>query len=227
MKKLYPGYTFYCVDMRTFDGSGGSIHCVTKQIPADNPIRILHMHLHGNVSMGDLTEVPFRAVITNKSGIKSAQLVYRVGDGQWQTAELTANGNSWSGRVPVGSFTNGLQVDYYIQATSNNGKTITKPVNAAHGGYFSFTPDNTVPYDDDVFDFGTASVDNDKITFVLDTKYLTEDTSTEAYTGISEVGTTRPTNVADEWYTITGYRLSTKPTANGIYLHQGKKVIIK
>ena len=227
MKKLYHGYTFYCVDMRTFDGSGGSIHCVTKQIPADNPIRILHMHLHGNVSMGDLTEVPFRAIITNKSGIKSAQLVYRVGDGEWQTSELTGNGNSWSGRVPVSSFTDGQQVDYYIQATSNNGKTITKPVNAAHGGYFSFTPDNTVAYNDDVFDFGTEPVDNDRITFVLNTKYLTEDTSTGTFTGVSEVRTASPSNFGDEWYTISGHRLTSKPTVSGIYLHQGKKVVIR
>ena len=227
MKKLYPGYTFYCVDMRSFDGSGGSIHCVTKQIPADNPIRILHMHLHGNVSMGDLTEVPFRAIITNKSGIKNAQLVYRVGDGEWQTTELTANGNSWSGKVAASNFTNGQQVNYYIQATSNNGKTITKPINAAHGGYFSFTPDNTVAYNDDVFDFGIEPIANDKITFVLNTKYLTEDTSTDSQTGISEVYTARPSNVDDGWYTISGYRLNTKPTVKGIYLHQGKKVIIK
>ena len=29
-------------------------------------------------------------------------------------------------------------VEYYISATSNNGKTITKPMTAANGGYFSF-----------------------------------------------------------------------------------------
>ena len=227
MKKLYPGYTFYCVDMRSFDGSGGSIHCVTKQIPADNPIRILHMHLHGNVSMGDLTEVPFRAIITNKSGIKSAQLVYRAGNRDWQTLELTGNGNSWSGKVAASSFTNGQQVDYYIQATSNNGKTITKPINAAHGGYFSFTPDNTVTYNDDVFDFGIEPVANDKIMFVLNTKYLTEDTSTDSPSGISEVYTASQSNIDDGWYTISGCRLNSKPTAKGIYLHQGKKVVIK
>jgi len=227
MKKCYPGYTFYCIDMRTFDGSGGSIHCVTKQIPADNPVRILHMHLHGNVNMDNLTEVPFRAIITNKSGIKSAQMVYRVAGGEWQTVELNGDGNSWSGKVPASSLTNGQKVEYYIQATSNNGKTVTKPVNAAHGGYFSFTPDNTVAYNDDVFDFGTASVPKDKFTYVLDTKYLTEDTSTDTATGISEVATARPTSVSNEWYTIGGLRLSAMPTAKGIYLYQGKKVVIK
>ena len=72
MKKLYPGYTFHCIDMRTYDGSGGSIHCITKQIPADNPVRILHDAMYNKVNFGTLTEVPFSAFITNKSGIKNA-----------------------------------------------------------------------------------------------------------------------------------------------------------
>ena len=75
MQKLYPGYTFYCIDMRTFDGSGGSIHCITKQIPADNPVRIIHKNIYGDVNpvMPDSEEqyIPFSAIITNKSGIKA------------------------------------------------------------------------------------------------------------------------------------------------------------
>ena len=61
MKQCYPGYTFYCVDMRCFDALGGSINCVTKQIPADNPIRILHKTIHGRVNPGELTETPAKA----------------------------------------------------------------------------------------------------------------------------------------------------------------------
>ena len=82
-------------------------------------------------------------------------------------------------------------------------------------------------YNDDVFDFGIEPVANDKITFVLNTKYLTEDTSTDSPSGISEVYTSRQSNIDDGWYTISGCRLNSKPTARGIYLHQGKKVVIK
>ncbi len=42
-----------------------------------------------------------------------------------------------------------------------------------------------------------------------------------------DVSAARPSDFGDEWYTISGYRLSTKPTARGIYLHQGKKVVIR
>lgn len=79
MKSYYPGYTFYCIDMRTFDGSGGSIHCITKQIPADNPVRIIHKDIFGKVNpvipkSTDPSYIPFSTIITNKSGIKEASL---------------------------------------------------------------------------------------------------------------------------------------------------------
>ena len=31
----------------------------------------------------------------------------------------------------------------------------------------------------------------------------------------------------DQWYTLTGHKLNKRPTATGIYLHNGKKVIVK
>ena len=33
--------------------------------------------------------------------------------------------------------------------------------------------------------------------------------------------------VADAWYTLDGRRLQGKPTASGIYINNGKKVVIK
>ena len=35
------------------------------------------------------------------------------------------------------------------------------------------------------------------------------------------------TKLDDGWYSITGSRLSEKPTTHGIYIHQGRKVVIK
>lgn len=228
MKKLYPGYTFHCIDMRSYDGSGGSIHCITKQIPADNPVRILHEAMYNKVNFGTLTEVPFSAFITNKSGIKNAALHYQVGeDGEWQKVDMTSNGNRWYCRVPVSKFPKGKMVSYYIEATSNNGKTVTKPVTANNGGYYDFTPDETVEYKADNYDFSTEPIAKEKITFQLDTKWLTEDTSTGDPTGISEITTGKDTYAPCVWYTLGGLRLNTAPTAKGIYIYQGKKVVIK
>lgn len=228
MQKIYPGYKFHCVDMRTLDSMGGSIHCVTKQIPADNPIRFLHKTIHDSISAGQLKEIPFTAIITNKSGIRSAQLNYRVDGGEWHTVNLTANGNCWSGSVPVSSLEKEKKVEYYFKATSNNDKTRTKPLNAANGGYFSFTLTDKADYDESMFDFYTAPIANDKITFKLGTSWLTEDTSTDPSTGIREVTYSGKANktVKDGWYTINGLRLSAQPTAKGIYIYSGKKVVV-
>ena len=228
MKKLYPGYTFYCLDMRIYDSSGGSIHCITKQIPADNPVRILHDAMYGKVNFGTLTEVPFSAFITNKSGIQKASLHYQVGeDGEWQKVDMTGNGNRWYCRVPVSKFPNGKKVNYFIEATSNNGKTMTKPVTANHGGFYNFTPDETVAYKADDYDFSTEPVAKEKITFQLDTRWLTEDKSSQKPTGISEITTSKDFSAPSVWYTLGGLRLNEAPKAKGIYIYQGKKVVIK
>ena len=228
MKKLYPGYTFHCIDMRTYDGSGGSIHCITKQIPADNPVRILHDAMYNKVNFGTLTEVPFSAFITNKSGIKNASLHYLVGDdGEWQKVDMTGNGNRWYCRVPASKFPQGKKVFYYIEATSNNGKTVTKPFTANNGGYYDFTPDKTVEYKADDYDFSTEPIAKEKITFLLDTQWLTEDKSTDTPSGISEITASKPAAISNEWYTLEGLRLDKAPTAKGIYIQNGRKVVIK
>ncbi|MBQ3950164.1 MAG: T9SS type A sorting domain-containing protein, partial [Bacteroidales bacterium] len=126
------------------DGSGGAIHCITKQIPADNPVRILHPSITGNTENDYIdTDAPVTAIITNKSGIESAKVVYRVDGGQWNEVALTAGSdNGFSGSIPTSTFTSNNEsfttVEYYISATSNNGKTITKPMPAAQGGYYTF-----------------------------------------------------------------------------------------
>ena len=226
MKKLYPGYTFHCIDMRSYDGSGGSIHCITKQIPADNPVRILHDALYNKVNFGTLTEVPFSAFITNKSGIQKASLHYLVGDGEWQKVDMTSNGNRWYCRVPASNFPKGKTVFYYIEATSNNGKTVTKPFTANNGGYYDFTPDETAEYKADDYDFSTEPIAKEKITFLLDTKWLKEDKSTDDPTGISEIQASKPAAVSNEWYTLEGLRLDKAPTTKGIYIHNGVKRVI-
>ncbi len=91
VRAAYPGYIIYPIDVRSFDGSGGAIHCITKQIPADNPVRILHPSITGNTEDAyQGTNAPITATITNKSGIQSAKVVYRANGGSWQEATLTA-----------------------------------------------------------------------------------------------------------------------------------------
>lgn len=176
----YPGYTIYPVDVREFDGSGGAIHCVTKQIPADSPIRILHKNIHGEMTAGlGSNDLPVSAIITNNTGIAHAEVVYRVnGVGDWQTLNLTANGNRWYGNFPFSQLNTVVEsVEYYISATSNAGKTITKPMTASQGGYYSFSFGTDALVDSSWFDFDTTAVDMNDITFTFGSNWATEDQS--------------------------------------------------
>lgn len=178
ISKAYPGYTIYCVDIRSFDGQGGAIHCVTKQIPADNPIRILHKNIHDTVNTGTMTSIPVSAIITNRNGIDHSELNYRKNGGQWQTISLTGNGNRWHGQIPLqDTDAEDCHIEYWFKATSNDGKSITKPITAAGGGYFSFSTSRDLPVDSSMFDFDLDPMPMEKITFELGMSWLTTDTS--------------------------------------------------
>lgn len=142
LKESYPGYTIYPVDVSSFDGNGGAIHCITKQIPAENPIRILHSSITGNTDDTYAGKnVPVAAKVTNRSGISSVTLFWRVSDGEWQQTQLSPGADSlFNGEIPLASvqYDSYAKVDYYLSATSNNGKTITKPMTAGQGGYYTF-----------------------------------------------------------------------------------------
>jgi agmatine/peptidylarginine deiminase len=185
----YPGYTIYPVDVREFDGSGGAIHCVTKQIPADNPIRILHKNLHDTLAIGEMTQIPVSAIITNKSGIANAEVKWReVGSTGWNTIQLTANGNRFYGQMPrVETAVPQHSVEYYISATSNNGKTITKPMTANQGGYYTFTYTDGGTIDSTMFDFDTLPMPAENITFTFSTTWTTPDSDTARPLGIETV----------------------------------------
>lgn len=157
LKLRYPGYTIYPINVSSFDGLGGAIHCITKQIPADNPVRILHPSHTGNTgwSFGSWADVPIDVTARNKSGIASVKCYYRLNrSGEWHEIVLdnmnehNEYGNKYHGIIPGSILApldtvseNGLHsttVEYYISVTSNNGKTITKPMTADQGGYYTF-----------------------------------------------------------------------------------------
>ena len=164
--------------------------------------------------------------------IKEAELQYSINGGDWNTFPLNGNGNCWSCRVPIENLTagkalsaEGINVLYFIKATSNNGKTITKPLNAYHGANYNFTLTNEVPFDESMFDFSTDPLPKEKFNFVLDTQWLIEDRTSDTPTDIQEVYNEYVND--DAWYTIGGLRLSSRPSAKGFYIYDGKKVVIR
>ncbi len=152
LRLSYPGYTIYPIDVRSFDGYGGAIHCITKQIPANNPVRILHPSLTGNYLYHFHAQgrIPIDVWARNKSGIANVKVVYRLNGGEWQEIEAqadsegnTADGDKFYTELPtsllqIAEGRTSNTIEYYISVTSNNGKTITKPMTAGQGGYYTF-----------------------------------------------------------------------------------------
>lgn len=61
-----------------------------------------------------------------------------------------------------------------------------------------------------------------------DGKYTCEDvTAIWAPTGITGTPTISNTTTDNAWYTLSGMKMGKKPAKNGVYIHQGKKVIIR
>lgn len=142
----YPGYKIYPIDVRAFDGFGGAIHCITKQIPADNPIRIYHTPIDQYTEYK--TEYNIEATIQNQSGIAKAKVLWRYkGDEEWNELDMSNSDNNLFSTAIPNNKSNGV-IEYYIEAKSNNGKTITKPMTAPNGYYsFSFS---TLSVDDEI-----------------------------------------------------------------------------
>jgi hypothetical protein len=137
ISEAYPGYKIYPIDIRSFDGDGGAIHCITKQIPADNPIRIYHTPIDEIVKTE--SHYTLNATIQNKSGIADAKVFWRYkDDANWNSENFSPLGND-NFQAVINNDKNSGVIEYYIQATSNNGKTITKPMTAPNGFYsFNF-----------------------------------------------------------------------------------------
>lgn len=65
-------------------------------------------------------------------------------------------------------------------------------------------------------------------TTMSDGKYTCKDvTAIWAPTGITGTPTISNTTTDNAWYTLSGMKLGKKPAENGVYIHQGKKVIIR
>lgn len=133
-KHLMPGYRIVPIDSRDLSPLGGEIHCITMQIPADNPIRIWHPSIRSSGSIQN--NINMLAKITNHSGIKKADIYWRLNSGAWQVINLMADtGNFFKAILNIGNPNANDVLEYYIRAESNNGKVITKPITGPWGGY--------------------------------------------------------------------------------------------
>lgn len=136
-KQLMPGYTVVGIDV---DNAGedlislsGAIHCITHTIGVADPLWITHSKLKNATSF----TVPIEAQIKHNSGIFTAKVFWREsGDIGFQETSMTNSGdNKWVANLSLPSTSK--QIDYYIWAQANSGKSIARPI-VAPDGFWTF-----------------------------------------------------------------------------------------
>ncbi|MFC1619094.1 agmatine deiminase family protein [Candidatus Neomarinimicrobiota bacterium] len=149
-REVMPGYNILPVPSMQMAARGGAVHCITTEIGAMEPIFISHAWLPDTLEQA-VGPLEISAVIRTFSGIADAQVYVRDDPlGAFQPVTMnTAPGDTFTAYLQ--SRAPGTQLDYYISATSNNGKTVTKPW-VAPEGYFTTRLEEAL----DISDAGNA-----------------------------------------------------------------------
>lgn len=138
-QELLPGYTLVPIDC---DDAGaqiialaGAIHCITHSVGVNDPLLIVHNSLEDTENTTN--PYPVVAEIEHRSGIASATLYWRLeGEEDFTDTPMEPQiGTTFSGLIPAQSA--GTEIEYYISAEANNGKTQVRPI-VAPEGFWSF-----------------------------------------------------------------------------------------
>lgn len=139
LEESLPGYTIATIDADNTSANlvsaGGVIHCITNLIGANDPLLISHQNLPDTYD--DVNPYLVDAYMTHKSGISSAVMYWSTTAGTGYTAVgMTDGGNGhWYANIPAQAA--GTTVYYYVEGTSQSGKTQVRPI-VAPQGYFHF-----------------------------------------------------------------------------------------
>lgn len=128
-----PGYNIVGVNCRQFQESGGTIHCLTKEIYANDPIYIKHAWYEDTVYIGG--DYPIEATVMSNLGLSDVSMFWSTDpNGPFQEVTMSyTSGDVYVADIPHQSAN--TTIYYYIAATDNNLKTISKPFVAPDGLY--------------------------------------------------------------------------------------------
>ncbi|MFN6036963.1 MAG: agmatine deiminase family protein [Bacteroidota bacterium] len=140
-KESMPGYNVIGIDCDNTSANiiaqSGAIHCITHSIGSSDPLLIVHQPLENNCD--SINSFLISASIEHSSGISSAKVYWTNDTSQGFINSLpmtNASGNTWNTNLPPQSF--GNSVYYYIEAVSNSGKVMHRPI-VAPNGFWKFT----------------------------------------------------------------------------------------
>ena len=138
-EEALPGYNIVGIDV---DNQGenlisysGAIHCITHSVGVNEPLLIQHQELEDSYP---LEQYNVSASIQHQSGIASATLFWTTNleEGYQSLSMTNTDGNNWSAFIEE-NLSAPNSVYYYIEATANSGKTLSRPLPAPEA-YFKF-----------------------------------------------------------------------------------------
>ncbi len=140
-REAMPGYNVVGINCNSIIGSLGAIHCIMKEVGVSDPVWISHAKMDSIVYQAD--PIAISAMIKSKFGIAEASIYWTTDTtlGFTSSGMQFFSGDSAEGFIPP-------QIDstiiyYYISATSNSGRTVTKPL-VAPNGFYKFMVENSV-----------------------------------------------------------------------------------
>ena len=147
-EEALPGYRIVGIDCNSIIPSLGAIHCITKEVGVNDPLRIVHKPVE-YVFVGPTSpwKCPILADVQHRTGVASATVNYRrKGEPTWFSESMTQLTNPdstqfWTVDIPNQPGYVG-KMEYYIDATSNSGKSISRPLPGPEGPWeFPVIPD--------------------------------------------------------------------------------------
>ncbi len=132
-KKYLPGYKIVAVPCKYYAPAAGAVHCLTREIVAEEPIFISHAWYPDTITQ--TTDYEIKALIQTASGVNQARLYWST-DPQngYQLLNMTDVGNdSFQAFIP--GQPEGTKVHYYIEAVANSSKIARKPIVAPDWAY--------------------------------------------------------------------------------------------
>lgn len=142
LEELMPGYTIVGIDVdnsgENLISQGGALHCITHTIGVADPLLIVHEQIRES---NTAVNIPVDALIKHISGIAQAKVFWRVaGEENFEEASMSFETNDiWTANLTVPS--NAEEVEYYIWAQANSGKSLARPL-VAPEGFWTFTINN-------------------------------------------------------------------------------------
>lgn len=142
-----PGYNVVPINCQDIIPLAGALHCITHTIGVMDPLLISHRaqsdQFFGTLGggSGSFVSLPQRAVVKHRSGVQSVTLHFSVDSGaSFQTIPMMGTGNpdEYEAVMDLPANNGVMEVQYYISAVAQSGKSQTRPMPALQGGAYRF-----------------------------------------------------------------------------------------